>query len=60
MDFKDLVRRYGDSDTRIAEALGASRQLVAHWRRKGISPARQAWIQVRTRGRLKAAPREVA
>jgi len=55
MTFDDLVSRYGDSDTAIAGKLGVSRQLVAHWRRAGISEARQAWIQQVTRGRMRAA-----
>jgi hypothetical protein len=59
MTFDDLKDRYGDNDVAIAAALGTTRQLVSHWRKKGISPARQAWIQIQTRGRLKAdMPRE--
>lgn len=54
MTFDDLIKKYGDSDANIARSLGTTRQLVRHWRAKGISPQRQAWIQVQTRGRLKA------
>ena len=54
MTFDDLIRKYGDSDPAIADALGTTRQLVRYWRLKGISPARQAWIQVQTKGRLRA------
>jgi hypothetical protein len=53
MTYSDLKRKYG-TDAGIAAALNTSRQLVAHWRKKGISPARQAWIQVKTRGRFRA------
>jgi hypothetical protein len=54
MTFADLIRKYGDSDASIARALGTSRQLVKHWRDHGIKPQRQAWIQVQTKGRLRA------
>ena len=55
MTFDDLIRKYGDDNTAIAKGLGTDRQLVAHWRKKGvISPSRQAWIQVQTKGRLRA------
>ena len=58
MKFSDLVAQYGNSDTLIAKKLGVSRQLVGYWRRqKRLSAARQAWIQVQTRGRLRADPR---
>ena len=56
MTFDDLVQKYGDSDASIAKALGTSRQLVKHWRVKGIAPQRQAWIQMITKGRLRADP----
>lgn len=56
MTFADLIERYGDSDTDIAAALHTSRQLVRHWRKHGISEQRQAWIQIQTRGRLRADP----
>ncbi len=58
--FNDLIQRYGDHDQAIADKLGVSRQLVAHWRKAGISEARQAWIQQVTRGRIKAVLRQVA
>ena len=59
MTFDDLARRYGDNDVAIAAALGTTRQLVGHWRKKGISQTRQAWIQLQTKGRLRAdQPRE--
>ena len=54
MTFSDLIAKYGDSDLRIAQALGTSHQLVRHWRKKGISAQRQAWIQLQTKGRLRA------
>jgi hypothetical protein len=56
MNINDLIEKFGDSDASIAKALGTSRQLVAHWRVKGIAPQRQAWIQVQTKGRLRADP----
>lgn len=54
MTFADLIAKYGDSDATIARRLRTSRQLVRHWRYHGISEQRQAWIQVQTKGRLKA------
>ena len=53
MTFTDLRRKYG-SDSDIARRFGVSRQLVGHWRRNGLSHARQCAIQVATRGKLRA------
>ena len=53
MTHDDLRRMWG-SDSNIAKALGVSRQLVAHWRRKGLSYPRQCAIQIATKGRLRA------
>lgn len=53
MTYADLEREYG-SPTNIAKALGVSSQLVTYWRRKGIPKPRQALIQLKTRGRLRA------
>lgn len=53
MRFQQLEKAFG-SDAAIAEALGVSRQLVGWWRRKGISPQRQAWIELMTGGSVTA------
>lgn len=45
MTFAGLIRRFGDSNSAIAKGLNTSRQLVAHWRKNGISAQRQAWIR---------------
>jgi DNA-binding transcriptional regulator YdaS (Cro superfamily) len=53
MIHEDLQRKYGN-DSNIARALGVSRQLVFHWKRKGIPYGRQCMIQLATKGRLRA------
>ena len=54
MTFADLRKLFGPNQS-IVRALGVSRQLVAHWEKHGIkSEARQVWIQVKTKGKLKA------
>jgi transcriptional regulator len=54
MEFEQL-RALGKTDGEIAARLGVSRARVWYWRNKGISQASQAEIQVRTRGRIRAA-----
>ena len=54
MTFAQIKRLYGPTDSEIARNLGVSRQLVAHWRVNGLSPARQGWLQLQTGGKLKA------
>jgi hypothetical protein len=54
MDYCDLASKWGDCPVTIAKKLNVSRQLVAHWKRAGISPVRQVWIQSVTRGKFKA------
>jgi len=53
MTYQDLAKQYG-SDSNIARQFGVTRQLVGHWKRKGISYSRQCVIQIQTRGRLRA------
>ena len=53
MTFADLQRKYGN-DSNIAKGLGVSRQLVFHWKKKGIPYGRQCMIQLATKGRLRA------
>ena len=53
MTFADLQRKYG-TDSNIARAFDVSRQLVFHWKKKGIPYGRQCMIQLATKGRLRA------
>ena len=53
MTFADLREKYG-SDSEIARRVGVSRQLVHHWKKKGIPYGRQCMIQLATKGRLRA------
>lgn len=55
MDYADLERKWGKAAD-IARALNVSRQLVAHWRDHGISYPRQCFIQLATKGKLRAEP----
>lgn len=50
MNFAQLVRRYGKTDTEIAARLKVSRQLVAYWRKNGISKTRAAWLREKANG----------
>jgi hypothetical protein len=54
MNFKQLQRLFGDSDADIARGLVTSRQLVRHWRLRGITDARAAWIREVLRRRKRA------
>lgn len=52
---KELIRYYGGSQTEAAKVLGVNRATVCTWlKRKRIPPMRQAWIQLLTKGALKA------
>lgn len=55
MTYQDLVKHFG-SELNAAISLGFTRQAVYHWKINGeIPPKTQAWIQLETSGKLKAA-----
>lgn len=54
MDYKDLAEFYGNGN-RAANALGLHRQTVNKWKKNGIPFEQQFRIQMKTKGRLKAA-----
>lgn len=53
MTFADLRKYYGPN-TSIVRGLGVSRQLVAYWEKHGIGASRQAWIQIKSKSKLRA------
>lgn len=54
MTYDDLVTLYGNG-ARAAKELGLNRQTVHRWKGAGIPFEQQFRIQMKTRGRLKAA-----
>lgn len=58
MTHQDLVELYGNAN-KAAKALGYARQTVSQWKARGIPFEAQFRIQLKTKGRLKAAmPKE--
>jgi hypothetical protein len=53
MTYKDVIAFYGNAN-RAAAALKVTRAAVSWWKYNGIPIGRQAMIQIKTRGRLKA------
>lgn len=55
MNLDEAIKHYGGSITKMASALGVSRQTIYLWKGKGAIPyARQAQIELETKGKLKA------
>lgn len=55
MTLDEAVKHYGGSITKMASALGVSRQTIYLWKKKGGIPySRQAQIEIETKGKLKA------
>lgn len=57
MTTNELIDHYGDRE-KAMKASGAYRQLWDYWEKNGIPLGRQAEIQIKTRGKLKADNRE--
>ena len=54
MNLEETIKYYG-SIKNLADAIGVSRQTIYLWKDKGAIPyARQAQIELETRGKLKA------
>lgn len=54
MTYADLLREYG-SFSDVARELGLTRAAVSVWRKRGVPLSRQFELEVRTKGRLRAA-----
>lgn len=59
MDYHELIDHFG-TQQQAADALGLAQPTIAMWKDRGIPVPRQYQIQVVTRGRLKANPRDAA
>lgn len=55
MDYQELIDFYGGSCTKAAQALGLPKQTVNKWKDRDIPFEQQFIIQMKTKGRLKAA-----
>lgn len=54
MNACDVINFYG-TQTQAAKELGVSQSAISNWKRRGqIPPNRQASIQIRTKGKLRA------
>lgn len=53
MDADQIIKHFG-TKSHAADTLGVTLQTLRDWRKKGIPPRTQAWIQLQTNGKLKA------
>ena len=58
MTYDDIIIHFG-TPKRAAEKLGVTRPCLSQWKDRGINLGRQQFIQLLTRGKLRANPRHV-
>lgn len=58
MQINQVLEHFGESQTKVAKALGIAQSNVARWVKSGKVPyLRQCELQLATKGRLKAGPK---